>query len=99
MSKHKKRNAFYWIIWEVNTVNEIWLAYVILQKEKFYEKFYKTSTWRLVPGPFVHNLYWGMKFLKQSPYIRYVIAKLSSFVEVSKDISSVTATGLEPRTT
>ena len=52
MSKHKKRNAFYWIIWEVNTVNEIWLAYVILQKEKFYEKLYKNCDMKTSSRPF-----------------------------------------------
>ena len=33
--KHKK--TFYWIVKAVS--NEIWLAYMILQKKKFYQKF------------------------------------------------------------
>ena len=30
-----------------------------------------------------HNFYWGMKFLKQATYIRYVIENLSKFVQIS----------------
>ena len=30
-----------------------------------------------------HNLYWKMKFLKQATFIRYVLAKLSNFVQIS----------------
>ena len=29
------------------------------------------------------NLYWKMKFLKQATYMRYVLAKLSKFVQIS----------------
>ena len=29
-----------------------------------------------------HNLYWEMKFLRQTPYIRYVLVKLSKFVQI-----------------
>ena len=32
MPKHETRNTFYWITWEVNTFDEIWPVYVILQK-------------------------------------------------------------------
>ena len=35
-----------------------------------------------------HSFYWKMKFLKQATYIRYVIAKLSKFVQISMLISS-----------
>ena len=30
-----------------------------------------------------HNLYWKMKGLKQATYIRYVLAKLSKFAQIS----------------
>ena len=48
----------------------------------------KTAAWKLVPGLLClqrikHNYYWKMKFLKQAIYIRYVIAKLSKFVQIS----------------
>ena len=60
MPKHKTRNTFYWITWEViardifYSVNEIWAVYVILQKKKNYQiLFAKPATWKLVPRPFV----------------------------------------------
>ena len=40
-SEHETRNAFYWIIWEVKSGNEISPVYVILQKKKFHQKLYK----------------------------------------------------------
>ena len=42
MPKHKTRNTFYWITWnQTQYVNEIWPVYVILQKKKIIETFYK----------------------------------------------------------
>ena len=35
-----------------------------------------------------HNLYWKMKFLEQATYIRYDIAKLSKYVQISMLASS-----------
>ena len=35
-----------------------------------------------------HNLFWKMKFLKQATYIRYVIAKLSIFIQIKMQASS-----------
>ena len=35
-----------------------------------------------------YNSYWEMKFLKQATYIRYVIAKLSKFVQICMQNSS-----------
>ena len=35
-------------------VNEICQVYIIIEKERFYQKKYtKTATWKLVPGPFM----------------------------------------------
>ena len=51
---HKTRNTFHWITWEVNTVNEIWPVYVILQKKKTSSKnSTKTDAWKIVSGSFV----------------------------------------------
>ena len=35
-----------------------------------------------------HNFYWKMKFVRQATYNRYVIAKLSKFVQISKQTFS-----------
>ena len=35
-----------------------------------------------------YNSYWEMEFLKQATYIRYVIAKLSKFVQIFMQNSS-----------
>ena len=53
MPKHKTRNTFYWITLEVNTVNEIWPVYVMLQKKMLSKNSTKTANWELVPGTFV----------------------------------------------
>ena len=38
----------------MQSVNEIWPVYGILQKKKFHQKILqKTAAWKLVPGPFV----------------------------------------------
>ena len=34
------------------------------------------------------NLYWKMKFFKQATYIRYVIAKLLKYVQISMQTTS-----------
>ena len=75
-------------------VNDIWLVYVILQKKKKYQNFFaKTATWELVPGlsmfaknkaqPLLQN-----DFLKWATYVRYVIVKLSKFVQISMQTPS-----------
>ena len=55
MPKHKTRNTFYWITWEINTVCQWDLASLYhITKEKFLsKKSTKTATWKQVPGPFV----------------------------------------------
>ena len=55
MSKHKTRNTFYWITWEVNKVCYWNLASLcLISKEKKLSKdSTKTATWKLVPGSFV----------------------------------------------
>ena len=52
MPKHDTWNTFCWITWEViQSGNEIWPVYVILQNEIFYQKNYvKNVAWKLVPG-------------------------------------------------
>ena len=78
MPKHKTRNSFDWITWEINTVwwwNLFSLCHIT--KEEISSKFFtKTAAWKLVLGPFVfaknEAYYWQMKFLKQATYIRYI---------------------------
>ena len=46
--------------------------------------FTKTATQKLLWLQRIkHNIYWKIKFLKQATYIRYVLAKLSKFVQIS----------------
>ena len=65
-----------------------------MQNKKVYQKNYtKTETWKLVPDPFcvwqeVSTTSIGkMKYLKQATYIRYVIAKLSKFIQIDVQAS------------
>ena len=57
MPKHKTRNIYLWITWEVNTVNEMLMKsgqFISFTKEKISSKFFtKTVAWKLVPDPFV----------------------------------------------
>ena len=50
-----KTNPFDWKIGKkTQSANEIWPAYVVLQKKKNLSKnSTKTVTWKLVPGPFL----------------------------------------------
>ena len=76
------------------SANEIWPIHVILQKKKIYQNFLQN----LQPENYIethlclqrikHNLYWKMKILNQATYIRDVIAKLSTFVQISMHTSS-----------
>ena len=45
---------FYWITWEENSLLMKFGQYISYYKRNnFIKKFYKTTTWKLVPGPFV----------------------------------------------
>ena len=72
---------------------EIWPISIILQKKKIYlkilqklrpENYFQTL---LCLQRIKHNLYWKMKFLKQATHIKYMIAKLSKFVQISMQTS------------
>ena len=59
-----------------------------MQKRKIIKKFHKNCHLKTSSGHFClerikHNLYWKAKSLKQPPYIRYVLARLSQFVQIS----------------
>ena len=55
MPKHKTRSIFYWITWEANTICKWNLASLchITKEKKSSKNSTKTTTWNLVPGPFV----------------------------------------------
>ena len=55
MPKHKTRNTFYWITREADTVCYWNLASLchITKEKQLLKKTLKTTTWKLVPGPFV----------------------------------------------
>ena len=58
----------------------------------YYKKKYDLKTLRLVPRRLclqrIKSLYWKKKLLKQPIYIRYVLVKLSKFVQISTQTSS-----------
>ena len=85
MPKHKTRNTFYCITLKVKSVNEICLVYNILQKKK---KLYENFDLKMSLQWIWHNLFWKMIFFKQATCIRYVLAKLSKFVQISTMTSS-----------
>ena len=64
----------------MQSVNEIWHVYVILQKKKIYQKILQKI---LCLQRIKHNLYWKMKFLKEATHISYALAELSKFVKIS----------------
>ena len=88
MPKHKT-NTFHWITWEVKTV--FWWNWPslrhITKENKSSKCSTKTAAWKLVPGSFVfaikRKFYWKMKYLKHATYIKYVIAKLSQFIQIT----------------
>ena len=86
----------------MQSVNEIWPVYVISQNKKFYQKIPQKLRpenyfqallslqkikhnlyWKIK-----HNLYWKIKLLKQATYIKYVLAKLPKFGQISRQTSS-----------
>ena len=79
--------------WQTKSVNEIWPVLVILLKKKILpKKLYKNWPENqfqalLYLQRINHKLHWKIKFL-QPVYFRYVIARLSKFVKVSKHSSS-----------
>ena len=66
------------------SVNKIRPVGAILQKKKFYQKILqKLRPEILCLQRIKDNLYWNMKFFKQATYIRYVLIKLSKFVQTA----------------
>ena len=67
---------------------------IILRKKNVFQKIQqklRTETWFqvfLYLQRIEHNLNWEITFLKQTTYIRYVIAKLLKFVLISVQTSS-----------
>ena len=90
MHKHKTRNTFHWITWEVNTVcwwNLASLCHITKKKihQKFLQKLRPENYFQvlLCLHRIKHNFYWQMKFLKQATYTKYVIANLSKCVQIN----------------
>ena len=81
--KHKTRNTFHWITWEVNTVCQWNFAGLcLMKKEKISSKnSTKIAAWKLIPGPFVFaknkaQLLFENEIVEASYLFGYVIAKL-----------------------
>ena len=90
MPRHKTRITFYWITWEVNTVVNEFGQFMSYHKRKglISKISTKTAAWKLVPDPIVFAKnqtppLLKMKILKQATYIRYVVAKLLRFLQIS----------------
>ena len=65
------------------------MSYYKKKKKKRKKKENSTKPQKLRPlclQRIKHNLYWKMKLLKQATYIRYVLVKLSKFVQISTQI-------------
>ena len=85
MFKHKTRNTFHWMTWEVNTICERNLASLchIIKQTISSKNSAKTVAWKLVPDPACVSKElsttsigkWSkiLIFLKQDTYIRYLI--------------------------
>ena len=82
MPKHRIRNTFYWITWEVNIVCKWNLtSWCHITKEKMWSKSsIKTATWKLIQGLFALTENYPkfkdlslleIKSLKRATYIRY----------------------------
>ena len=94
MPNHKTRNILQNNLGSKHSLLLKFGQFVILQEKKFHQKFLQ----KLRPENQFHallrlqriknNFYWTMKFLKQATFIRYVIAKLSKFVQISTLTSS-----------
>ena len=73
----------------MQSVNEIWSVYVLLQKKKIHQKIVRKLRPEnqfqalLCLQRMKHNFYWQTKFLKQASYIRFVIENLPKFVRIS----------------
>ena len=93
MPKHKTRNTFHWITWEVNSLLMKFGQFMWYYKRKKNQKIPR----KLRPGNYLQDLlclqrikyifYWKMKFLEQATCIRYVLAKLSKFIQISTQTS------------
>ena len=89
MPEQKNRNTFYWINWKLNTTSywNLTCLYHITKDHKNWNL--KTSSRPLLClKRSKHNLYWKIRFLKQATYIRYVITKLSKFIQIEMQASS-----------
>ena len=96
LPKHKTKNTFHWII--LGSKHRLLMRFD--QFMPYYERIdflskssTKTAVWKLVSGPFClprnkHRFYWKMTFLKQAIDMRYVLAKLSKFVQISIQTSA-----------
>ena len=69
MHKHKTKNTFYWINLKVNSVNEFWSVYVILQKKKSYKKLHKNCNLKTSSIPVgIRKELKGQPLFKSEPF-------------------------------
>ena len=68
---------------EMKFVNEIWPVCVILQKKKFYQKFLQKLRPENQFQAFQRMKITCIGNLKQATYVRFIIANLSKFVQIS----------------
>ena len=94
MPKHKTRNTFCWTTWEISSLLMKFGQFVSYYKRKnFIKKFHKNFDLETSSMPFcvykeLSTTSTGKWNLKQATYIRYTLAKLSKFFQISTQISS-----------
>ena len=99
MPKHRIRNTFYWITWEVNIVCKWNLtSWCHITKEKMWSKSsIKTATWKLIQGLFAltenYPKFKDLSLLELNLWSELLIldmeiVQLSKFVQISLQASS-----------
>ena len=83
MHKHKTKNTFYWISLEVNKVLINFSQFMSYYKRKnLIKKLHKNCNLKTSSMPFCIRK--ELSTVKQATYIRYVLVKLSKFVQISR---------------
>ena len=93
MPKHKARNTFYWITWEINTLIIKFGQFVSYYKKKFIKRFYKNCDLKTSSRPFCVRKELSTTSVRKwnfwSKLLRYVWGKLSRFAQISTHIPQI----------
>ena len=82
MPKHRTRNTFYWLTWQVNFVLMKFDQFMPIYKRKYFiKKLHKNCDLKTCSRPFCVCKNWPQPLLKNWT----VLGKLSKFVQISTD--------------